>query len=948
MASFLERLRTLDPQLDWGRLPPDAEARLEAFATAAPLYARAIESHPRRALWLEEEENLRTHHGFHALLANWNAMRAAHDSPQRESPRHPELLRRFRRKMSMRIAYRDVANVASTAEIVEELTRLAEFCLREVLFVARSLWNRRLGEPWNEATDQPALFCVLGLGKLGGQELNFSSDIDLVFLYEGDGCTRRGSRLSQTSNAEYFQRLGETISQLLNARDGAGFLFRADLRLRPGGAAAPLVPAMEAVENYYAATGQTWERLALIKARPVAGDLALGAELLENLHSFRYPRHPPPSLAAEIAAMKQRTEREIVGAAALERDVKSGFGGIREIEFFTQAMQLLHAGRFPFLQTHSTIAALEQLVRYGLLEAATGSFLEETYWLLRRIEHRVQMADEQQTHELPAEDSEREAIGRSLGFADLASFDRDLRSRRERVRAVYSTLFRNAGTGSNDLLEEWWSFFAAGKESPGVRERLARWFNDAEGAADGLRRFVHESATQPLMREQARHFTDLLPQLDRTFARLARPIDTLGRISSFGDRYATRAQFLAACAMNRDLLPVLALLFDRSRFIHELLCQHPEIFEEVFRPEILRKQKDLAARLRELAGHPGEPLEEHRAWLWLYVRAEQVRAAIGHLLGLLDPASAARELSSLAESVVLDLLRRVPGGEELLVVALGKLGGGELAFGSDLDLVFLAADDRAATAERALRSIQKRLAACDARDAVFQLDLRLRPHGDAGPLVAGIEAADSYYENTAQLWERQTLTRARVLAGPAALREKWQALIAARLRARSLRQEEADELWRMRLRVERERDRIEPPERAFKTGAGGLIDIEFSLQILQLAHGHAVPQILTPDTRLGWTQAGRTGIVPERTAETLLAHHEHLKAIEFALRRDSNRAETRIPADASAQNALAVWLGARDWSGFWQEHRERMRETRTLVTGALAGVVASTALEGLR
>ncbi|MGH8021417.1 MAG: hypothetical protein ACREIA_24675, partial [Opitutaceae bacterium] len=698
MSSFLARLRTLDPESDWGRLTADAEARIEAFAAAAPLYAGMIESRPRWALWLEEQENLRTHHGFHALLANWDSMRATHGSPKREAPGYPELLRRFRRKMSMRIAYRDIANVASTAEIVEELTRLAEFCVREILFVARSLWSRRLGEPLNETTGQPALFCVLGLGKLGGQELNFSSDIDLVFLYDGDGYTRRADRVTQTSNAEYFQRAGETMSQLLNARDGAGFLFRTDLRLRPGGAAAPLVPAMEAVENYYAATGQTWERLALIKARPVAGDLALGAELLENLHSFRYPRHPPPSLAAEITAMKQRTEREVVGAAALARDVKSGFGGIREIEFFTQAMQLLHAGRFPFLQTHSTIAALEQLVRYGLLEASTGTFLEETYWLLRRIEHRVQMAHEQQIHELPAADADREALGRTLGFADLTAFDGELRIRRERVRAVYSTLFRHADTETNDAMEEWWGFFAAGKETPVVRERLARWFHGAEGAAESLRSFVHESPARPLMREQVRHFADLLPQLDRTFARLARPIETLARISSFGDRYATRAQFLAACSLNRDFMPVLALLFDRSRFIHELLCRHPEIFEEVFRPEILRKQKDLAARLRELAEHPGEPVEEHRAWLWLYVRAEQVRAAIGHLLGVLDLAMAGRELSNLAESVVLDLLRRIPGGDRLLPVALGKLGGGELTFGSDLDLIFFAADADAITA----------------------------------------------------------------------------------------------------------------------------------------------------------------------------------------------------------------------------------------------------------
>ncbi|HEX9785027.1 MAG TPA: bifunctional [glutamate--ammonia ligase]-adenylyl-L-tyrosine phosphorylase/[glutamate--ammonia-ligase] adenylyltransferase [Opitutaceae bacterium] len=948
MATLIERLQALDPQLDWGQLGTDAGERLERFAEACPLYARAIERHPDWALWLEDAENLRTHHGFHALLANWNGMRAAHGSPTRDAAGYPGLLRRFRRKMSMRIAYRDVADIAPTAEIVDELTRLAEFCVRECLFCAKHLWSRRLGDPWDEAIDGPARFCVIGLGKLGGQELNFSSDIDLIYLYEGEGHTRRDGRTTSTTNGEYFHRVGETITHLLNQRDGFGFLFRTDLRLRPGGATAPLVPSLEATESYYAATGQTWERLALIKARPVAGNFGLGSELLESLQSFLYPRHPPPSLLSEVAAMKHRTEREIVGAEALGRDVKSGFGGIREIEFFAQSMQLLHAGRYPFLQTHSTISALDQLVRYGLLESPSAKFLEETYWLLRRIEHRVQMAEEKQTHALPADPVERASIASSLGFSDLVDFDSQLASRRRCVREIYSGLFGESASAASELAEDWWSFFANGRVSEGVREMLKGWFGGADEATKHLRRFVHESETRPLLRDQVRRFTDIIPELDRVLSQLASPIQTLGRISSFGERYATRAQFLSACAVNRDFFTVLALLFDRSRFIHELLCRHPEILDEVLRPEILRKQKELEARLRELRDHPGGRADAFASWLWLYVRAEQVRAAIGQLLGIIDIPATSRELASLAESVLLDLLRRIGSAENLMVVALGKFGGGELTFGSDLDVLFLAADDSTDAAEPTVRAILKRLAARDGRDAIFQLDLRLRPHGETSPIVAGIGAYAEYFRKSARLWERQTLTRAWVLAGPASLVAQWDALIKEIVYAQPLSGEEADELWHMRLRIQHERDRVQPTERAFKTGPGGLIDIEFALQILQLAHVHEVPQLQTPDLRTGWTRAGRAGIVSRTIVERLLDCHLHLSGLEFALRRNSNRSETTIPADEHSQAALAKWLGYPDRATFWHEHCGRMRETRRLATGSLEGIVDSTELEGHR
>ena len=314
-ADFRESLLREHPDFSADRLSAESWMRLERLALASPLYAQTLHRFPRYCLWLEEPRNLRTDFRYQALLDEWRAFATGADGGLADDEIYLGRLRQWRRLMSLRIAYRSVNELSPEKNTVRELSLLAEFCLRECYFLAFKRWTARVGEPWDEAAGRPARFCVLALGKLGGEELNFSSDIDLIFFYEGEGRCRRPEGAGAFSNAEFFARTAETIAALLSARTADGFLFRVDARLRPEGASGPLAPSFASVENYYAAAGQTWERLALLKARPVAADLSLGAELLENLHAFRYPRHPPPSLFAEIAAMKARTEREVVGSA---------------------------------------------------------------------------------------------------------------------------------------------------------------------------------------------------------------------------------------------------------------------------------------------------------------------------------------------------------------------------------------------------------------------------------------------------------------------------------------------------------------------------------------------------------------------------------------------------------------------------------------------------------
>lgn len=942
-ASFRETFVGEAPEFDSELLDSAAWARLERLAQASPLYAQVLRRRPSLCLWLEDERNLRTTYRYQALLDEWKSfsVSSADDPPGDEGL--VARLRRWRRLMSLRIAHRSVNDLADEPTTVAELSQLAEFCLRECTLIARRRWTERFGEPWDEEGNRPARFCVIALGKLGGTELNFSSDIDLIYCYEGSGACRRDGAATSVAAVEYFTKVAETITTLLTAQTGDGFLFRVDVRLRPEGAWGPLVHSLSAIENYYASAGQTWERLALLKARPVSGDFALGAELLEDLHDFRYPRRPPPSLLAEVAAMKLRTEREIVGAEALERDIKRGPGGIREIEFIAQSLQLLHAGRYPFLQTPSTVPALESLARYELLPREEALFLGQAYWYLRKVEHRLQIRDESQTHELPSDSGELAALASSLSYESKEKFLADLNSRRQRVQALYAGLFSDLAVDRE--FEAWWEFFTLDKIPEAIAGRMERWFGAAPAAAEALRLFVCGDHRFQVTRELVTRFQHLASNFDLLTPQLADPLQTLARLARCAECYGTRQQFLNACAANPRLLRVLALLCDRSSYCFELLCAHPEILEEVLRPEILRRRKSPRDLGDELALGPKGP--GRGDWLWLYVRAEQMRNMIGELLGFIGTRTVETALTQLADAVLIDLL----GDKGPLVVALGKYGGEELTFGSDLDLLVVAEGGTEGPARAKTEDLRQVLRIGGPLGPAFAIDLRLRPHGDAGPLVTTLAALSAYYpapgqgtnEGGAQPWEKQALVRARAVTGPPGLGSQFNAWRERLLYSAPLAPAEETAIWAMRRRIERERDPVSPPERAFKTGAGGLVDIEFLAQTLQLRHGHAHMELRQTGTRPVLRSLASNGLIPEDAAASLLENFEFLKKIEFALRRDAGQGISVLAADPAGRNPLARWLGFPDESSFWAEHLRRLAQTRFLVL-AMAGPIANSIL----
>lgn len=866
----------------------------ELLRAWSPLYDSLLEAEPALAAWLEPES-----------ARDWRArdFARAFSDLEPEGPLLPRL-RRFRRRACLRIAAREVEDLAPVEQSLEELTLLAEFVLGRLLEDALARWQEKLGTPWDEELDRPARFCVLGLGKFGARELNFCSDLDLIYVYEGDGACRRGERETSTTSGEFFGRVAQDLTAQLHQRAPEGFLYNIDLRLRPEGDAGPLVRSVDAMEHYYYTAGQTWERLALIKARSVAGHPSVADELFERLNPFRFPRHPPPRLLEGIAAVKRRTEREVVGGEDLERHLKSGPGGIREIEFFVQALQMLNAGRNPFLQEPSTLGAIEKLTRYSLIEGPLAKFLRSAYLRLRRLENLVQLREEKQTHTLPREKEELELMARIGPLEGLEEV-------RRRVAENYRAFFPEPG--EEIVIDEWTSYFSGEAAGGEVAATLGRWFGaEAAEAETPLREFVAGEATHVLTREQVELFIGLRPHIGRVFTDLARPLEVLRRLGAFSRRYGLPKQFLKACHADPRFFEALSRLFDRSRFVHEELLQHPEIIEEVLGPGYLR-DKSVEQHREEMAhGAKGDAFAD---WLRLYVRAEEVRFMARELLSAVEPTprATAESLGTLADAVMAECLERT-GARSLGVIALGKYGGGELTFGSDLDIVVIGQDQEATIFQRFLRLVRH----------AFPIDLRLRPWGDAGAMVA---TPDAFRDYPLAVWERLAWTRARAAAGPAALAADFLQRVDAKVFA-PLGEDEVHRLGEIRRLMESEKGQPpHPGDIAYKAGRGGVVDIEFLAHRWQIHHG-----LRGRDIRELLADLASLGALSVPAATTLRDHYEFLRRVEHAARRDTHTALSVLPAELLP--ALAVWTGFE--GDLAAELRRRMEETRALAGREIA------------
>ncbi|HEX5218461.1 MAG TPA: bifunctional [glutamate--ammonia ligase]-adenylyl-L-tyrosine phosphorylase/[glutamate--ammonia-ligase] adenylyltransferase [Verrucomicrobiae bacterium] len=859
-------------------------------------------------------------------------------------------LREFKQKQMLRIATRDLARLSNVVEITQEISDVADLCLETVRQVCWRQLVSRFGKPFHQAPDgrwHETEFCVLGMGKLGGQELNYSSDVDVLFVYRDEGQvfkeppTKTKTPRATMSNHQFFNRLAESFIAEVSKMTGEGSLFRIDLRLRPEGDAGPVTRSVESYENYYAQWGQTWERMMLIKARCVAGSESLAGEFLEMVQNFRYPRSMNENVLREVAAMKRRIEKEILSGDELERNVKLGRGGIREIEFVVQTLQLLNAGRQPFLQLSQTLPGLAKLAQYELIDTADARRLDAAYRFLRDVEHRLQMDQNLQTHTVPTQSNELKRLARLMGFATGKAFELERRSHSRHVRRVYDELLR---AGEAETEPEFASEFDSA-ESEWTTTLREHSFRDPAAAFRRLKEFVEGPGFVHVSRRTTELARQLLPKLlsrcrkgsSRAAGKpfLSDPDRVLTRLDAFVQAYGARATLFEVWNSKPAVFELLLMLFDRSEFLAETVIRSPELLDDLVLSERLRVRKDTAEIVRDLQHGAGDV--DQFVWLRRYHEAERLRIGMRDILGLADFEQNLAELSALADACLqyaLEVVRREKRlkAAPFVIVGLGKLGGMEINYGSDLDIIFVTAAKPKALPElqKLATRVMELLSRRTERGLVCQTDARLRPDGEKGLLVNTLPACEEYYRQRAQLWEIQALSRTRLVAGDFELGERFQKLTVELTdfskgnRFRSglacFTSDWKQKIQEMRARIEKERTPSGQDELAIKTGRGGLMDAEFVAQTLCLEHGwHEA------NTLLALERGRRESVLPE--AEKLIDNYRQLRRVEGILRRWSYEGETVLPDDPAPYYRVAVRCGF-DSS---EEFRTAMAQWRSAV-----------------
>jgi glutamate-ammonia-ligase adenylyltransferase len=850
---------------------PLGEAALLHLISVSSVCAARFVRHPQILLWLSRREiSTEPRHAPAMLLG---LQRIAEGSAFAGNFR---ALRFWKGREMTRIALREIATAATLEETTVELSQLAEICVREVYTYWDCELRSRRGGP-----DTP--FAILGLGKLGGRELNHSSDIDVIFIYGEEGQVS-----ANLTYHEWFNQLGAKIIETFAAHDPAGALFRIDLRLRPEGTAGPLARSIDSMENYYAGFGETWERLALIKARGVAGNRELAYEFLRQHQPFIFPKSPTRDVLEEIGSIKRRIERDIVGHENIERDVKLGAGGIREIEFVVQALQLLHGARNAFLQETSTLKVLPVLADLELLPHQEARVLEEAYRFLRCVEHRLQIEAEQQTHTVPENGEALRRLAASLGFSSSGKFNAALREHTQKVRAIFRRVI-STPDGAAPRHEEDLGIFRDQKTA-------AKSLADLAKAPGGLH-------VAPRTRQVLRN---LRPLLYRWLERAADPDLALNQFIRFVEAYGLRSMLFELLVVNPKLLELLVKMFDASRHAGDLLIRRPQLLEEVTRPGVLDREVNLAQHLERLEALnlSGDSLDVLRA----YRQTQQLRILLRDILGLADLATVFAEFSTLAEACLL-VVNRLRGSEsELTIIGLGKFGGGEIGYGADLDVLFIGEDVRAA------QHLTVAMAQTTAEGSIWTLDARLRPDGEKGILSCSLTAYEAYYQTRGQLWEAQALTRARAIAGP--LQNEFMELAKRVWRVAGQRPDLFAQVDAMLERIRRDRGSASD-DLDFKTGLGGLIEAEFLVQALQMRAGIWQPRMLAALEEL--TEAGA---MKRPDAEELRSHYDYLRAVGSALRRWENKSVSILPADKAEQEKLALRSGAKNLDDFAQAYRK--------------------------
>lgn len=869
-------------------------------------------------------------------------------------------LRRFKRRETLRIAYGDIIRGQPVSTVTRQISYLADAIVEAALRGARQRLATRGGGARIE--HEPGRFVVLALGKLGGNELNYSSDIDLIFLYEPP---RAADPMRQHAASEYYDRLVREVVKLLAENTELGAAYRVDLRLRPQGSAGPMAVALDAATHYYDVVGRTWERQAMVKARAIAGDLEFGREFLEQLEPWIYRRYLSRADITGIKALKRRIEQRTRRDGADAHNVKTGHGGIRDIEFVIQFLQLLNGGDLPSLRTGNTLEAILELEHCGCLTAQERGLLEDNYAFLRRIEHRLQIMFDLQTHLMPHEPEELRKVAIRLGYADsekqpaLATFEADYKSKTELNRKILDHLLHDAF--SDDARTEPESDLVLDPEPAPeqIAEILGRYrFRDVQQAYRNLMELSTEKIRY-LSTRRCRHFlAAIAPQLLTAIAETPDPDSTLNNLCKVSDSLGGKGVLWELFSFNPPTLKLYVELCSSSQYLSGILTSNPGMLDELLDSLMLDKLPTMEV-LRETLTELCRGAEDTEPALHSFKNAQQMRVGVRDILGKEKIEATTGALSDIAQVCLEQIMRqefdkliaklgRPTVGEEegdrsdceLVILAMGKFGGRELNYYSDLDLIFLyEADGLTIPARRTRREettnnqhffselaqrIIKIASQLGPYGRLYEIDPRLRPTGRNGPLSTSLAEFSRYFGcEQGQLWERQALCKARVVYGSPRAAELAIDAIRQAAFAPTWHAENAESIWQMRKRLE-----VTATPGNLKRGPGGLVDIEFLVQMLQLKHAAHQPEVALPGTLDALRALHAANILNRDDYEYFVGSFRFLRTIQGRLRLMSTTARDDLPEDSRELAKLAGLLGYTSSTGLLDDCRRYTTENR--------------------
>lgn len=769
-------------------------------------------------------------------------------------------LKRFHRREMLRIGARDILREAHIMTITIELSSLADSIIESVLSIGREDLKRTAGI---FPTENP--LAVVGLGKLGGNELNFSSDIDLMFVYDRDE-EFPNAPPRMRSMSEYSARLSEFVVRKLSEHTDEGHLYRVDIRLRPDGGVGPIAMSTRAYRSYYESRGELWERQMLLKARTVAGNKTVGEAWLKNLEPFVFPKTHLASPLKEISEMKKRIESRISG----EANIKLGSGGIRDVEFIVQALQLLNGGNNRNIRGRPTMKALSQMAEEGILDEAEKKDLSEAYEFLRIVEHRLQLLHGQQTHSLPVSAEDTDKLSKSLGFVSPSDFEITLNSKRKRVREIFNSIFLQGSTRTLPSESKSSSVQAIGKlkfvDRPTALKALHGLFTEIPGLQDS-------------------RVQEFLP---RAFKKYGGVDCALANLSFLVSQTNSRRSLRQAIE-NRKLLDLLIMLSSRSSRMVESLRNEPLLFESL----LMRPEEMLSKTIGWQFMLQSDPFR--------YKVFNEFKSCLRFLLGYSTIEEVSKHLATVADHVVLHAFEKKIGLNGVCILALGRYGGEELGIGSDLDIVCVYDKNRSSPEiEQCLKDFLAYFEKPSTK--IYDIDLRLRPEGKSAPLATALEYYDSYLKSRASLWEKQSLLKARIVGGDPAVAKKLSGMIDGYV-WQNQPKSWAGEIIRMRKKMEKERMKGRSGQ-DLKLGKGGMVDIEFLVQAIQMKIGYRMPGLRVSSTFEALRMIKKKALISSPTARMLQFNYRYLRTMDMMIRLNSTAKTAVFPREKILQEAL--------------------------------------------